>query len=560
MSNRHLIVWFLMTIVALVGVHVIVDLNAGKSVQMIRQTVLAHRADTATRLAVRRADEVAFRILKSDGWRFVEPFVAPCDNSRVASLLDALAFAPVEDSLTDAELLKLGRTREDFGLVSPRLDITLADAHGVSRITFGGVSPSGKSVYASVDGINSVFVISTNVFAAIDVAADGFRARELAGFDVESVSEFDLRRGTGTFARFQRTGDGWNLTGARSAVASASAVRALLTCLAEARAVSFVWPVGAANEETTASASLLAGYGLDAESAATVVLRGRAGADSLISFGKDAEGGLVYALIEGGRAIVTVDAAVKDAVCVDPASLTDTRLFPFERATIASFSITDGDTAYLLARDERGEWHLDAPVSASADAQVVSDLVDRLLSLRSTDLDPDGIAVKAGDASAVSVSRHAVLGESRLEDLRAKEILKIDPVVIRRIVTTSPGSDKPTSVVYDPDRRLWCVEATGRAGTVNVAAVDALLAVLNPLKATGVVKLKVAPSELNEYGLEQPAFTIAIDRVSEESVRRNIQLGGAVGDGRFATIGSSDAVFTLDAATVRALTTDLLSE
>ena len=86
-----------------------------------------------------------------------------------------------------------------------------------------------------------------------------------------------------------------------------------------------------------------------------------------------------------------------------------------------------------------------------------------------------------------------------------------------------------------------------------VFGVLSVLSVLNPLRAGRIERLKVAPEDLARYGLEKPFLTVAVDQDREDAVRRNILIGAETEGGRFATVGSSDAVFVLPDEVVRKL-------
>ena len=79
----------------------------------------------------------------------------------------------------------------------------------------------------------------------------------------------------------------------KEASASAIRVRQLLAELMATSAVDFIWPNGTEGEGQTLSSALLAGYGLDPESAVTVTLKCADGTDRQIAFGKEAKDGLV---------------------------------------------------------------------------------------------------------------------------------------------------------------------------------------------------------------------------------------------------------------------------
>ena len=80
-----------------------------------------------------------------------------------------------------------------------------------------------------------------------------------------------------------------------------------------------------------------------------------------------------------------------------------------------------------------------------------------------------------------------------------------------------------------------------------------------PTISSGVM-LKVSANDLSGYGLDTPLFTVAIDLEREDAIRRNILVGDRTDDGRFATVGASDAVFVLPETVVDDLSADLVGE
>ena len=258
---------------------------------------------------------------------------------------------------------------------------------------------------------------------------------------------------------------------------------------------------------------------------------------------------------------MTVSSALKDAALADISVFADDRLFPCARAQVSRLSLTDGETTYLLAKDSDGVWVLDAPVSAPTDGESVNALLDRLFALRSGDTNETGVAVSmTGRATPVTVSREAALDGLRLENLRSREILRIDPAGVKRVVVTGPKGTPPVAVVSDRDRNAWNVESAETSGKVDQAALDGVLSALNPLRAQWIVKMKVSASDLRNYGLESPRLTLAVDQTKDDSVRRNVLVGNDAQGGAFATVGSSDAVFVLPEDVVRRLSAPLVAE
>lgn len=562
MRNMRIIVWLSVGIAALLGVNILLTFNDSQDTAIVQRTSLLPFPDDAVSLIeISRGGVVESVLTHTGSWRLVEPFAGSVDEAVVLKLLDALAYAPLDDSLGDQELLRLGRTRADFGLESPRLAVRIRAGASEAAISFGSPTPSASGVYAAIDDVRAVFVVPSNTFAAVDVPASGFRRRTLFTSGEESVASFDVKRGAGEFMRFRREGDGWLMVQPTEGPASLTKIKKLLSDVMSANAVDFVWPVGGSNEVAEASDALLAGYGLGAESAVTLTLKGTDGSDRRISFGSDAGEGRVYALVHNGAAVVTVDAALKDLVSPGNSALADTRLFPYETSQVSGMSIVDDGVACMLAKNEDGTWRLDSPISAAASSTAVDSLLSAVLALRGGDTDENGVEVSiSADERKVRVSRAALGPGFRLENLRSLEILKIDPASVRRLSVTGSGTNGTESVVYDRDRRAWSVEVSSVKGTVSENGVARVLGVVNPLEAGRIVKLKVSADDLGGYGLEKPRLTVAIDLEREDAIRRNILVGDATDGGCFATVGASDAVFVLPESAVYDLSADIVEE
>lgn len=562
MKNMRIIVWLLAGISLLVAANFFLSFNDTPETAIVqRRSLLTVPDDAVSMLEISRDGSVESVLTRTGSWRLVEPFAGSVDESVVLKLLDALAYAPLDDSLGDQELLKLGRTRADFGLENPRLCIRVRAGDTDTSISFGTTTPSASGVYAAIEGVHAVFVVPSNTLAAVDVPASGFRRRTLFTSGEESVASFDVKRGTGEFMRFKRDGDGWAMVQPTEGPASAPKIKKLLTDVMSASAYDFVWPIGGSNEVAEVSGALLAGYGLGSENAVTLTLKGTDGSDRRISFGSDAGEGRVYALVHNGSAIVTVDGSLKDMASLGNSAFADTRLFPYEASQVNGISIVDGGVTCMLAKNDDGSWRMDSPISAPASLTAVESLVSAVLALRGGDADEKGVEVSiSADERKVHVARGSLGTHFRLENLRSLEILKIDPASVRRLSVTGTNTNKMKSVAYDRDRRAWSVEASSVSGTVSEGGITRVLGVVNPLEAGRIVKLKVSADDLGGYGLDKPRLTVAIDLEREDAIRRNILVGDATDGGCFATVGASDAVFVLPESAVYDLSADIVEE
>ncbi|MCR5838204.1 MAG: DUF4340 domain-containing protein [Kiritimatiellae bacterium] len=562
MKNMRIIVWLLAGISLLVAANFFLSFNDTPETAIVQRRSLLTVPDDAVSLVEISRDGAVESVLTHTGsWRLVEPFPGSVDESVVLKLLDALAYAPLDDSLGDQELLKLGRTRADFGLDNPRLRVRVRAGDTDTSISFGTATPSASGVYAAIEGVHAVFVVPSNTLAAVDVPASGFRRRTLFTSGEESIASFDVKRGTGEFMRFKRDGDGWAMVQPTEGPASAPKIKKLLTDVMSASAYDFVWPIGGSNEVAEVSGALLAGYGLGAENAVALTLKGADGSDRRISFGSDAGEGRVYALVHNGSAIVTVDGSLKDMASLGNSAFADTRLFPYEASQVNGISIVDGGVTCMLAKNDDGSWRMDSPISAPASLTAVESLVSAVLALRGGDADEKGVEVSiSADERKVHVARGSLGTHFRLENLRSLEILKIDPASVRRLSVTGTNTNKMKSVAYDRDRRAWSVEASSVSGTVSEGGITRVLGVVNPLEAGRIVKLKVSADDLGGYGLDKPRLTVAIDLEREDAIRRNILVGDATDGGCFATVGASDAVFVLPESAVYDLSADIVEE
>lgn len=558
MKNRRTIVWLLLMILLTGLVHLLLSYNGGVESAFLPRTVLLdHPALKATRVMVARQGARPAVLEQGAAWRLVSPYAIGIDESTVLRMLDLLRTSEIKSTYSEQELLRLGLVREKLGLEKPCVTVIVEGEDFETKISFGSLTPVGDEVYAAVDGEAAVYVVSSNLFAAVDLPPEGFRRRGLFPSGIETAQQLDIKQGTGSFMRFAKEGELWNLVQPTNATASAVKVKSYLKELAAASAVRFIWPTGEPGEPATASAGLLAGYGLDSRNAVTVTVKCFDGDDRQVAFGSEKDG-LVCALVQNAEAIVCVDAKLKELATAGYTGFLDTRLFPFEPDAITRISIDDAGTTYLLAKNANGRWLLDSPVAAATDSTTVGTLVSRLCVLRSEALAPEGLVVSMSTNRApVTVSRHAVLTGLRLENLRSRRILKIEPTSVRRIVSTNEG--RSTAVVFDRDRGVWNVEASEKPGTVSAQAAANILAALNPLRAEWIVKLKVSAADLRNYGLEHPTRTLAIDQQQDDSVRRKILIGDRAQGGWFATLGASDAVFVLSEETIRQLSGELIA-
>ena len=446
----------------------------------------------------------------------------------VMRLIDAFALTPIADALSESDFGGVAFKLSDFGLDPPAASLEFKEASGrrTHLIELGSPSASGTEVYARADGRGHVYALSSAVLAALPPTAGDWRPGRLLPFAVSSVSGIDIRVPSAPFVKLVRSAGEWRMTSPESAPALAEPIRSLVEKAAAVRIAAYV------SGGAELPSSQLAAYGIDAEKGLAVTFSGPDGTERIV-FGTVEEDG-VYALVQGGTAVVKVPAEIAEA-CRQPAdAYRDRRLFPFPAASVEAFSVALPRTVFILRRDASG-WAIEAPVSARADEEETAAFLKKLTSLESDDAVSEGgegsVTVKIGEKSA-AVSEAAIGGAAALARLHTRRILALPGASVKRVTTSGPDR-VPT---------VWPVAPEDPVPPAMISALESLC-------AERVVCVSADSAELAGYGLAKPRATIAVDIDSAESIRKNLLVGNALADGSsYVTLSASGTVFVLSAA------------
>ncbi len=507
-------------------------------------------------------------------WSLVEPFAAPADSAMLERMLHSLAAAVPSDALTYREMRRLGRNLAEFGLSPARISATFESERQQKRIFFGLPVPSGDAVYARAGDVDAVFAVPTNAVAAIPLSADAVRDRTLLRFDPAKVSGLDVRSPGAPFLRASLAEGAWRMEQPAPAPAAPEAVSEALARLASAKVHSFAVSAGASKKDGAPQplrASVLAQYGLDDERGVKVSVRVGAHSSSIV-FGAPADGAtnLVYALVQDGSGIATVDASLPGLFAGGARTFRDTRIFA-RNADLSSVSFSADGKMWALARDANSRWRLTAPVEAPADDAAVSALLAALLRLRDDDragpAAQDGVRVAVKHAAQgvetqpFTVKISALGGTAALDSLRSRTVLALDESQIARITAVCGGATN--TIVRNPSSQEWMMRKPDSAASPSARELDALRAfrgAIANVEAAAVEELSPSADDMRRFGLDTPFAVISIDMAAGGPVRKNLVLGARCGGGRYAASGAADAVFVLDAAAVSALVAPFLPE
>lgn len=578
MSNWRFILFFLVGIAAcaagLWGLSVRARVVATDATRRVLCPVEPETVNTVT-VSTRGGMRLALE-RKSDAWRIVEPFSSAADPAPVAQLLDMLTLTPIDDMRTEDELSQLNETLADFGLNPPRATVSLAASGVTNVIHFGAATASGKEVYARVEDVRNVFTLPADTFAALPTDIDSFRPRALLACPRDEMSGLEFRMPDAAFVKLVKEGTEWRMTAPLAAAADAAAVSALADRLTSARVVDFTLPSatqppphGTTPDGTLPEAALVP-YGLSADAALSVTVRAMDGSVETLLFGGAAGTNRVWALVQNGKAVVSVDATLAELCRAHEAAFRDTRIFSLKKdEAIKSISLTADSLVYVLGHDTNGVWRINAPVVAPADQTLAATLSEKILSLKQNDLAASDAKKKPGAEILVTVETTAssypaiavptaYFGDGiSFADLRSKTLLTLEPGSARRL-SVKMDSGEVRAVVYDTARDVWNLETPVEGRRSSPSAIKTVLTALTRVEAANVETVAATPADFKRCGLDAPTCIVAVDIESAETSRRNILLGGtAPGGGRYATVGGADAVFVISKQTASALMTDL---
>jgi hypothetical protein len=576
MSNKRFIIVFLFGIFVLLSLLFLHDKFAGDIADVKTQNSLCpfnpRLVDRIKIKWVKKNSEVSVALDESGTWFLRSPIKAETDEEVINRLVDTLTLVPPGDMLSDSDIAEMGRKISDFGFAPANYEIELGSKAKSCRVLIGNPTPSHAEVYARVEGMRNIFAVSSALLSAMPKSFDDLRRKALISSSLDEISELEFRTPGSAFVKISRDGSKWQLVQPSVAPADQETVIKVADSLIAGRVAEFTWPSsvrplenGDINADGQLRAPGLVPFSLDNEGRLSVTVRTKLGKVERIVFGSAASSNLVYALVQDGSSVVKVNSALRDVCRVSGDSLRDMRIFPVSGDAVKSFSIKDGDSIYVLKRDANGLWQLDVPVVALADQKRTAAFVDSILRLKQNDLiskNEETLEVSVTSTLTnfppVHVAVSLLEGMNEPANLRSKVLIELDPKKVS--VLESQIATRRETVQYDPAKAMW-MRVVGkntedkRVRRVNENALKKLLSCLSRLEASSIETVAATSSDFKRCGLNEPYGIISVDILGEESIRKNIMLGGATASGgRYATVSGMDAVFILPRAVVAVLT------
>ncbi len=540
-------------------------------------------------------DSVFIECVNEEGQWFVNrPVRDRADNSAIDRIISVISMLPVLETVTIEERRARDLSADDYGLTSPRAWVVLGDGNKRRKLSIGGDSPLRDAVYVRMDGEDDIVATSTNVLASVIRSADEIRDRWLFRGAPSYVTRFEIKPNDKPMLSLAREGSEWIIRKPALARADWLKVSGLLDSLFSVRIRQFVLE----------SMSDPAGYGVgEDESVLWVgVWQGNDKDGEIVLFGKpaDAQREMLYAHRKGSSSIYAVDKRRVDMLGVSAVELRDSRLYFMAADRARSVQLEEGDNVLRFDSDDGNKWKIVKPHQWPADGRAVTDLLDRLNSVRisafvdaaETNLQVFGLDTPSrivrmwdhipepGDAtqtvdhivaSATRIERTLRISEARpgrdfvfarFDDnpqvyrisaaaaltldmnplkYRDQEVLALDPSVVRSI--TLKKEDFEESVERDPSG-IW-LPVSLSAAEADRDVIDAILEEVSSLSAarfecSGARNLAV-------YRLDPPLVSLSFGLTGEGGVSKVLLIGADSEDlGVYAMLQGRDVVFVLE--------------
>ena len=493
-----------------------------------------------------------------------------------------------------------------YGLDVPQLSVEVrADGAAPETIYVGDVEPTQRYRYARI-GNGPLFLLSTDSFFELNRSLDELRHRFVVDDRDANINEVqfawiwtgDLPSDRPVPQNPPQVGEEsavirvvrdnpkspWRMVGPVEAAADQEAVDALV------KEVQF-----ATGRDFVDKPENLSDYGLKPARARITVVDDRGGKAQNILVGrlegKGAKGGL-YVQHVGQDAVFQIDGQLWTLLPKSPLQWRERRLLTRRVSDVNRIEFHGKGDAFTLAKDEKGEWKLEAPALQDVNQFAVSgylalfkelagdsfavgqpaefglDNPETTIDLRYEDgktaqirIAPSakepGLYYATQDTGAImtlkGVAADALLAKS--DSFRSRELLRFNKADATRMELQFENQ----GLVLEKRDGQWVVTAPATVHLANQSDAEAILSAICPLMATRV-ESETTPQELDRYGLVKPVFSIyatvhAAD-TGKEIRYGQLRVGGVAPDNsqeRFAMVDGKTGLFRVKQELVQSI-------
>lgn len=586
MKSRSTLV--LVVIVLVIGGLVALDYYKGTSTEDARtksKRVLDFQSKDITGLKIELTNQVYALTKIGDRWQIKQPLNVHANDSTVSSILDELEFAERTRTITRKELG--GISLADFGLLSPRVRVTLQGKKGEMVLLVGNDTPTKDAIYAQVPGADDVLVVSKSVYEPLNRTLDDLRDRTVIDFQPASATRIEIKSADRVIelarsAEATNSEARWALTHPLAARADQRKASELLADLGELRVTDFV----------SEDPKDVHAYQLDEPEREVTVWTGESGKTVLLGRALTNDASKVYAKLKSGDSIYTVPSSTAQKFAVQANDLRDPQVLAFSEDRVQGIEVLHGTDKVSLVRTD-STWRITAPTVVAADEAAVRVLLGHLSGLSArqftadvaTDLDKYGLAAPTttvslrGDGTNTLAqllvgavdSSNGVRFVKRADepfvygvDTNIASWLPANYLELRSRLLASMAADEITKLVIEKkagrvtlqrgaDKKWQLIEPAQ-----GVFDNDALQHVLDEFAAVRAEEfIREGRDNLAEYGLDDPEATFVVTAGDKTST---LTIGKPAGpETRFALWDAPALVFTVSTSGANTLLKDVVS-
>ena len=299
-----------------------------------------------TQIVLTRAGQTITFENKDNKWLITQPLNAPADDATINTIIGDVVSARISRDITaSADELKT------YGLTEPKIKLDIKLKNGQNhKVELGEKDFSGSSVYARVDGSQSVALLSGSLLTSADKEIKDLRDRSLLGglsqYDIKALK---LNTENGLIA-LDKQDTAWNLTAPTAGPAEETEVNNLLSEITSAKAA----------EVVTESADDLAKYGLNnAKLGVTAQLT--AGGERVLSIGSKVEE-QYYAKASDRPQIFKIDKAFYDKLNVKLATLRSKEILKVSQDDVTKVQLKNPNMSLTVEPDkDHNKWLIKEP-------------------------------------------------------------------------------------------------------------------------------------------------------------------------------------------------------
>lgn len=336
----------------------------------------------ATILKLKPSAIESFTLASSDGksvtcvrqgktWSITKPLPIPADQTKVASFLDSLTSATI-----DQKIAPHPSDLKDFGLApaAHTVQVTSNSTPANFTLLLGNETPTSSGVYAQVEGQPQVFTITDDEKASLEKTLFDLRDTRAVTLNTDQIDKIHVQSGNQTYTLIKNPEGVWDVSLPPNVRADHFAVEGLVDSLQSLTMQSVVAETQSDDPK----------YGLNKPTLVAKLIT--PDGTQTLTIGKAASSGF-YAVNSALAPIFTLDESSVTQFEKSASDFRDKNFFSGDMFNVKTLEITTPAGHWAFAQN-KNVWKQTAPSSKATSSDFVSALLDELRSLQASSFPP----------------------------------------------------------------------------------------------------------------------------------------------------------------------------